>query len=262
MSTFRVLQFNMQFGQGWAEQPPHHGEINLDATIAEIRRHAADFICLQEVERARPNGEQVNPPPNYARLRAALDLPHGWFAYPKPDPRELPFGVGLAILSHTPLRDQARVELPSPPIPFEFEGRKTTPTDRLLISAKSTIHGRDVQLCNTHLLAFFMLGTSSKEHPLQRELVARELGALRGPAVLTGDFNVRNHADLIKQFAAKGFRPVQDQAVTWRRQPFVLDHIFFNDSLRLLKHQVVPTMTSDHHLVIADFEFTERRAES
>ena len=254
MSTFRVLQFNMQFGQGWSEEEPHHGKIDLDATIEEIRRHAADFICLQEVERARPNGEQVNPPPNYTRLCAALDMRHGWFAYPKPDPRELPFGVGLAILSRTPLRDQTRVELPSPPIPFEFEGNNTTPTDRLLISAKATIHGRDVQLLNTHLLAFFMLGTSSKEHPLQREMVAREIGTLRGPAVLTGDFNVRNHADLITQFAAQGFRTAEDLAVTWRRQPFVLDHIFHSNSLRLLNHEVVPTMTSDHHVVLADFE--------
>jgi hypothetical protein len=39
MSTFRVVQFNMQFGQGWAEEP-HQGSIDLNATLAEIRRHA------------------------------------------------------------------------------------------------------------------------------------------------------------------------------------------------------------------------------
>lgn len=256
MSTFRVLQFNMQFGQGWAEAEPHYGAINLDATISEIRRHNADFVCLQEVERARPHGEQVNPPPNYTRLSAELGYRHGSFAYPKADVRELPFGVGLAILSRTPLHDLTRLDLPSPPIPFAFEGRTTTPTDRLLIGVRSTIHGYEVQLFNTHLLAFFMLGTSSQQHPAQREMVAGKAGESRGPAVLTGDFNVRDHAHLSAQMAAQGYRTVQDHAVTWRRQPFVLDHIFYRGALRLVHHEVVPTMTSDHHVLVADFEIS------
>ena len=41
MSTFRVLQFNMQFGQVWDDAYPDRAPINLDATIAEIRRHRA-----------------------------------------------------------------------------------------------------------------------------------------------------------------------------------------------------------------------------
>jgi endonuclease/exonuclease/phosphatase family metal-dependent hydrolase len=161
MSTFRVLQFNMQFAQAWATKDPHHGEIDLEATLGEIRRYDADVIFLQEVERAQPNGGQLNPPPNYTRLRAGLSNPHGVFAYPKADARELPFGIGLAILSRTPLRDELRLDLPSPPIAFEYDGKQMTPTDRLLLGAKTTIGGREVQLLNTHLLAFFMLGTSS-----------------------------------------------------------------------------------------------------
>lgn len=254
MSTFRVLQFNMQFAQGWATEAPHQGEIDLDATIAEIRRHHADIILLQEVERAQPAGEQLHPPPNYTRLRAGLGSLHGWFAYPKSDVRELPFGVGLAILSRTPLRNQTRLDLSSPPVGFEFEGRSLTPTDRLLIGAKTTIHDREVQLFNTHLLAFFMLGTSSKAHPAQRETVVREIAASSGPTILGGDFNVRDHADLIGQFGAAGFRSAQDQVPTWHREPYVLDHVFYNRALRLVHQTVVPTMVSDHHVVIADFE--------
>lgn len=53
-----------------------------------------------------------------------------------------------------PLRDTMRQDLPSPPIEFDFLGRKTTPTDRLLIGAKATVAGREIQLFNTHLLAF------------------------------------------------------------------------------------------------------------
>lgn len=256
MSTFRVVQFNMQFGQGWAEEP-HQGLVNLDATLEEIRRHNADIILLQEVERAQPGGQQVNPPPQFTRLRAGLPGYDGWFAYPKSDPRELPFGIGLAIFSRTPLRDKARRDLPSPRIEFKFEGTRTTPTDRLLIAATTTMQGRDVRLLNTHLLAFFMLGTSSHVHPEQREIVALQLAESRGPTLLAGDFNVRDHRHLTAQFSAHGFQSVQEREVTWRRQPYVLDHIFYNSPLRVVNHSVVPTLTSDHHLLVADFEFVE-----
>jgi endonuclease/exonuclease/phosphatase family metal-dependent hydrolase len=256
MSRFRVLQFNMQFGQIWDDTWPDRAPVRLEATLEEIRRHEADVILLQEVEQALPGGVQFQPPPNYTRLRAALTGYDSWFAYPKADPRELPFGIGEAIFSRTPLRETLRLDLPSPPIEFDFFGRKTTPTDRLLIGAKTTLLGREVQFFNTHLLAFFMLGSSSETHLVQRTLVAEQLAAVRGPAVLTGDFNVSKHESLVQQFAAVGFQTVQQTEVTWRRRPYVLDHIFFNAPLRCVGHRVVPTPASDHHAVVADFEFT------
>lgn len=256
MSTFRVLQFNVQFGQGWDAADPDRAPIDLDATIAEIRRHEADVILLQEVERALPGGEQRNPPPNFTRLGQALAGYHGWFAYPRADARELPFGIGLALFSRAPLRDCRRVDLPSPPVEFTFLDRRTTPTDRLLIGAKTTLLGREIQLFNTHLLAFFMLGTTSAAHPEQRALVAAQLAAAAGgPTLLTGDFNVSHHEDLIAQFAAEGYATVQQSGITWRRRPYVLDHIFHNAALRPVRHAIVPTRASDHHALVADFEF-------
>ena len=246
----------MQFGQGWSDEVPNHGAVDLEATIAELRQHNADIMLLQEVERAQPAGAQFNPPPNYTQLRAAFPRYEGVFAYPKSDVRELPFGIGLAILSRTPLRNLRRVDLPSPAIPFRFEENALTPTDRLLISAQTTVQGRELTLLNTHLLAFFMLGTTSEAHPEQRALVQRELSHAKGPAILGGDFNVRKHGDLMAQFETVGFRTAQDQAITWRRQPYVLDHIFYNSPLRVVNQQVIPTPTSDHHLLVADFEFT------
>lgn len=255
MSQFRVLQFNMQFGQIWDETYPDRAPVRLDETLAEIRRHDADLILLQEVEQAKPGGEQTQPPPNYTRLKRELTDYDSWFSYPKADPRELPFGIGLAIFSRTPLRDLFRLDLPSPPIEFEFFGKKMTPTDRLLIGAKTTVAGRELQLFNTHLLAFFMLGSSSTTNPFQRNLVAEQLAKSTGPTILTGDFNVSQHGSLVKQFAARGFATVQDSAITWRRRPFVLDHIFYNPALRCVGHRVRPTPASDHHALSADFEF-------
>jgi len=253
----RVLQFNMQFGQGWDDAHPDTAPIDLGATIAEIRRHDADVILLQEVEHAGKGGRQPYPPVNYTRLRAALAGYDSFFSYPRSDPRELPFGVGLAIFSRTPLAATFREDLRSPPIEFDFFGEKKTPTDRLLIGARTRVAGRELMLLNTHLLAFFMLGASSEQHRGQRDRVAEHLRAQAGPALLAGDFNVSNHRSLIAQFAACGFRTAQQSEVTWRRRPYVLDHIFYNAALTCTASQVVPTATSDHHLLLADLSFTD-----
>ncbi len=255
MNTFRVLQFNMQFGQVWDDTYPDRAPIRIEATLAEIRRHDADVILLQEVEQAQPGGVQIQPPPNYTRLKAELTGYDSWFSYPKADPRELPFGIGLAIFSKTPLRDMMRLDLPSPSIEFEFFGKKMTPTDRVLIGAKTTLLGHEVQFFNTHLLAFFMLGSSSAVNRTQRNLVADQLASARGPTILTGDFNVSKHNSLVAQFAERGFSTVQAKEITWRRRPYVLDHVFHNAPLRCVAHRVLPTPASDHHVLVADFEF-------
>lgn len=257
MSTFKVLQFNMQFGQTWNDAYPDHAPVDLDLTIAEIRSHGADIVLLQEVEQARPQGVQPDPPPNYTRLRAALDGYEGLFAYPRADPRELPFGIGLAIFSKTPLRAPMRRDLPSPPVEFEFRGEKKEPTDRLLLGARTTIAGRELRIFNTHLLAFFMLNVSSEKHTEQRELVVEQLRTADEPTLLGGDFNVSQHDSLVRQFADAGYRTVQTDEATWRRRPYVLDHIFYSRHLRPLRHAVKPTPASDHHLVVAEFEFVD-----
>jgi endonuclease/exonuclease/phosphatase family metal-dependent hydrolase len=255
MSQFRILQFNMQFGQIWDAANPDAAPIDLDATLAEIRRHDADVIQLQEVEHAQPGGIQPAVPPHYTRLQRELTGYDSYFAFPKADPRELPFGVGQAIFSRTPLTARSRRDLPSPPIHFDFFGVDQTPTDRLLIGARTTIAGHELQLFNTHLLAFFMLKSSSEEHGEQRAILAETLRQSSGPTLLSGDFNVSRHLSLTAQFAQVGYQTVQQSEATWRRRPYVLDHIFFNPALRCVGCQVHPTPASDHHVLVADFEF-------
>jgi endonuclease/exonuclease/phosphatase family metal-dependent hydrolase len=255
MCAFKVLQFNMQYGQNWSDADPDHGPINLDLTIAEIRSHDADIVLLQEVEQANPGGAQSDPPPNFSRLRAELDGYDAYFSYPKADPRELPFGIGLAIFARGRLFDAMHRDLPSPAVEFDFNGEKRTPTDRLLIGAKTEVDGRTLQLYNTHLLAFFMINSSSEEYTSQRRHVVDQLCGTPGPTLLGGDFNVSRHDSLVQQFGQIGYRTVQDAQATWRRRPYVLDHLFFNRYLRLLCHEVHETQASDHRALVADFEF-------
>jgi endonuclease/exonuclease/phosphatase family metal-dependent hydrolase len=255
--SFKILQFNMQYGQPWDDTYPDTAPIRLEGTIDEIRRHDADVVMLQEVEQTQAGGVQAQPPPHYTRLKAEFPDYDSYFCYPKPDPRELPFGIGLAIFSRTPLREHICLNLPSPPVEFDFFGEKKTPTDRLLIGATTTIQGRDVRLLNTHLLAFFMLKSSSEVHLDQRRIVADELRrSAHMPTLLTGDFNVSKHHSLIQQYAEAGYQTVQSTEVTWRRRPYVLDHIFYNRWLSPLGWWVKPTPASDHHTLSAQFAFT------
>ena len=257
MKSFRVLQFNMQFGQGWDESDPDHAPINMTTTVAEIRRHNADIVFLQEVEHVRPGGTHPPFPPNYSRLQHELADYHSTFSFPRPDPRELPFGIGLAIFSKWPLLPTVCLNLPSPPLEFDFYGEKKTPTDRLLISANINMDGREVRVMNTHLLAFFMLKTTSEEHHHQRDLVELELRKTELPTVLAGDFNVSKHETLIEQFGSAGYQTAQSSEITWRRMQFVLDHVFYNSPLQCTKHQVCPTMASDHHALVVDFDLKD-----
>lgn len=255
MSAFRVVQFNMQFGQVWNDDDPDGAPVNLFETCREIRRHNADIILLQEVEHVGPDGMRPASQPNYQRLQSALKGYDSVLAFPRPDPRELPFGTGLAIFSRTALHDFERHELPSPPIPFTFGGGERTPTDRLMIGVTTQVAGRRLRLFNTHLLAFFMLNSSSELHPGQRRRVVEILRQAPEPALIGGDFNVSRHAPLVEQMGEAGFAPVQATVPTWRRRPYVLDHIFLGRGLRCVSHAVVETQASDHHVLVADLEF-------
>ena len=257
MKPFRVLQFNMQFGQIWNGPDDWDAPIDLDRTIEAIAPHDADVIMLQEVEHAQAGGKQIEPPPNFSRLQEALPGYDAVFTYPKADPRELPFGIGLAIFSRTPLTDVMTKDLPSPAVEFDFFGETKTPTDRILLGARTEIDGRSVTLLNTHLLAFFMLKTSSEVHTGQRTAVGEVLRDSRGPTLLTGDFNVSRPDSLVDQYRKYGYETMQTEGVTWRRKPFVLDHIFFNRGLRNTGYEVVPTMASDHHQLVGDFVFAD-----
>src|SRR5262245_505351 len=199
----------------------------------------------------------MEPPPNYTRLKAALGAYDSFFWYPKADSRELPFGIGLAIFSKTPLTDTERIDLPSPAIEFDFNGVTTTPTDRLLIGASTALAGHSVRVFNTHLLAFFMLKSTSEKNLSQRQLVAERLKVSSGPTVLGGDFNVSKHASLVRQFGQAGYRTVQSKEITWRRRPYILDHIFYSRHLKAVRHAVKPTFASDHHALVAELEFRE-----
>ena len=97
MGTFRLIQFNMQFGQLWDSSNPDDSPIDIEETVRLLNLYNGDIIVLQEVEQAQPDGTQKQPPVNFTYLQSKLDGYHSTFAYPPEDSRELPFGIGLAV---------------------------------------------------------------------------------------------------------------------------------------------------------------------
>lgn len=254
-NMFTALTFNMQNGQSWDDHDPDNAPIDLARTVDFLLSQSADIIFLQEVERGHEGGRQIEPPPHYEFLRSRLQGYHSVFGYPRPNPLEIPFGLGLAIFSRFPLDDVSRLDLPPADIPFEFEGRTRRPSHRLLLSASTEVEGHGVRLVNTHLQAFFMINATSDEHRTQRDMVERELHRCGTPVLLAGDFNCSPGDSLVRQFEEAGFHASQKDQITWRRRPYVLDHIFYNAPLRLESCRVIPTTASDHHAVRSEFSF-------
>jgi endonuclease/exonuclease/phosphatase family metal-dependent hydrolase len=252
---FRLLTFNIQNGQPWDPADPDNTCVDIDAVGQFLASQSADILCLQEVERGHDGGQQFNPPPNYIRLKELLSGYESVFAYPLRNDLEIPFGLGLAIFSRRPLRDFERFDLPAAPIEFEFGGKKRVASPRLMIGATTDLEGSPLRILNVHLQAFFMIGARSEDHPGQRNLVEAELRRLNEPAILAGDMNAAPEESLVEQFEAAGFLTVQKTEPTWKRRPYVVDHIFRNAGLRLVSHGLVATPASDHHAVVADFEF-------
>lgn len=254
--SLRIATLNMQNGQPWRDDDPSPPVVDLDSTVEFLKALDADILCLQEVECGHDGGMQVQPPPNYTVLKSALMGYESVFSYPLKNDTEIPFGLGLAIFSRTKLSGFHKVDLPAADLEFDFAGKKRRASSRLLLEVLTILEGRQLHILNTHLQAFFMVGDSSNAHPAQRNAVESRLRALGNmPLILAGDMNSAPEESLVDQFEGAGFHTVQNGEATWRRMPFVTDHIFYNPPLRLVSRRVEKTTVSDHHAVVADFEF-------
>ncbi|MDX2109584.1 MAG: endonuclease/exonuclease/phosphatase family protein [Verrucomicrobiota bacterium] len=251
MSSLRVITFNMQYGQTWDPANPDDAPVVLQHTIDEIARLDADVVLLQEVERVEPAKGQIEPPPNFSQIKAALPQYHSFFSYPCKDARELPFGYGLAILCKTPLYGTEVIDLPAPAISFNFMGTMTSPTKRVLIGAKTMIAGKEIQLYNTHLQAFFIIEYSSDNHSEQRESVALALRQSKLPTILGGDLNTAPGECTVAHLEAAGYKTAQRACITWKRMPYVLDHLFYNKPFVLEASEIISTTASDHDILLA-----------
>ncbi|MFJ7154369.1 endonuclease/exonuclease/phosphatase family protein [Streptomyces sp. NPDC101118] len=151
-----------------------------------------------------------------------------------------PGGYGQAVLSATPLTDPVTVEYP--------DGGSE---DRGYLAVTTTVAGRSVRVFNTHLAQRRQEDVRAAQTRVLAAAVARH-----DRAVVLGDFNavpdapelavVRSvTADSEPGCASAGACvPTTDWQLTF-------DYVFLRGPVPL-RHRVVPTPYSDHHLVFAD----------
>ncbi|MFF7277262.1 endonuclease/exonuclease/phosphatase family protein [Streptomyces griseorubiginosus] len=223
-------------------------ETGNDDRAAEIAKYAPQVIGLQEacvgdVEKIREYLENLHGLVYHVEYGAVLQSWGRCGGAPWN-----PGGYGEAILSAAPMTDVVTEEYP--------DGGSE---DRGYMEVTTTVGGRPVRLFNTHLA-----------ERRQEAVRAEQVGVLAAEvarydrAIVIGDFNAVPYAPELTPMwklaadAAPQCRPSGtgscEPTTDWQSK---FDYVFLRD-VTPLRHHVVPTEVSDHHILYADLSLTAR----
>lgn len=194
--VFTLITYNIGYLSGMTnnlavERKPELYQSNLDRVNAELNKLNADLIAFQEIDYAANRSFDVNQleaiaqKNDFAYAARQINWDKNYLPFPYWPP-SCHFGrllSGQAILSKYPLKDDKRIVLQAPQMPFHQEAFYI---ERLLQITKIDIDGKPLVLMNVHLEAF---------DQNTRVTQAREvLGYFRQyakdfPVILAGDFN-------------------------------------------------------------------------
>jgi endonuclease/exonuclease/phosphatase family metal-dependent hydrolase len=249
-----VATWNIYGGRTW-----EGARVDLELTLATLRRLDADLVAVQEVDRdqarshgadqARLLGEALGMEWRYAPALLGTpgnSLARGWSA-PAPgadDPGGTAYGI--ALLSRLPLAEVETVLLPQ-------SGRDEP---RVALVAGLADGGRRLTVAGTHL-SFVPGPNVTQLRALQRHLDERG-----GPRVLLGDLNLWWPA--VRLLSLPGWRPLI-RGGTFRNRPpgslaplVQLDHVLAagaGATLRPLGSRIVSGPASDHRAVVVELEW-------
>jgi endonuclease/exonuclease/phosphatase family metal-dependent hydrolase len=250
--TLRVASFNIFGGRTW-----DGSRVDLDLTLASLRRLDADLVAVQEVDRdqarshradqARQLGEALGMSWHYApALLGTPGNPEGWRvpAAGNADPGGTAYGI--ALLSRLPLEEVETVLLP----------RSGRDEPRVALVAGLAGGGRRLTVAGTHL-SFVPGANLAQLHALQRHLDERG-----GPRLLLGDLNL--WWPLVRLLSRPGWRPLVHGGTFRNRPPgslaplVQLDHVLAagaGASLRRHSARIVAGPASDHRAVVVELEW-------
>jgi endonuclease/exonuclease/phosphatase family metal-dependent hydrolase len=249
----RVATWNIFGGRTW-----DGGRVDLDLTLAVLRRLDADLVAVQEVDReqarsggadqARVLGEALGMEWRYApALLGTPGNPNGWRAPAPGDADPGGTAYGIALLSRLPLEGTETVLLPQ-------AGRDEP---RVALVAELADGGRRLTVAGTHLS--FVPGPNLRQlRALQRHLDERG-----GPRLLLGDLNL--WWPLVRVASRPGWRPLV-RGGTFRNRPpgsggrlVQLDHVLAAGAAATLRSRatrIVSGPASDHRAVLVELGWT------
>ena len=251
--VLKVATWNIFGGRVW-----DGSRVDLDLTLAMLRRLDADLVAVQEVDRdqgrshradqARLLGEALGMVWHYAP--ALLGTPgsaEGWRVPVPGDPDPGGTAYGIALLSRLPLDRVETVALPQ-------SGRDEP---RVGLVAGLADGGRRLTVAGTHL-SFVPGPNVGQLRALQRHLDERG-----GPSLLLGDLNLWWPA--VRRLSRPGWRPLVHGGTFRNRPPgspaplVQLDHVLAAGAgagLRPRHRRIVSGPASDHRAVVVELEWS------
>ena len=246
--TLKVATWNIFGGRVW-----DGSRVDLDLTLATLRRLDADLMAVQEVDReqgrshradqARLLGEALGMDWRYAP--AMLGTPgEGWRAPVPGDPDPGGTAYGIALFSRLPLEQVETVLLPQ-------AGRDEP---RVALVATLADSGRRLTVAGTHLS--FVPGPNIT----QLRALQGHLDELGGPRLLMGDLNLWWSA--VRLLSRRGWRPLV-RGGTFRNRPpgsparlIQLDHVLAASAaaLHVRRRRIVSGPASDHRAVLVELD--------
>jgi endonuclease/exonuclease/phosphatase family metal-dependent hydrolase len=250
--VLRVATWNIFAGKLW-----DGSRVDLDLTLATLRRLDADLVAVQEVDRdqgrshradqARLLGEALGMEWRYApALLGTPGSPDGWRAAVPGDADPGGTAYGIALLSRLPLERVETVLLPQ-------SGRDEP---RVALVAGVVEGGRRLTVAGTHL-SFVPGPNVGQLRALQRHLDERG-----GPRLLLGDLNLWWPA--VRLLSLPGWRPLAHGGTFRNRPPgspgplVQLDHVLAagaDGALQPLGTRIVSGPASDHKAVVVELEW-------
>jgi endonuclease/exonuclease/phosphatase family metal-dependent hydrolase len=249
--TLTVATWNIFGGRVW-----DGSRVDLELTLATLRRLDADLVAVQEVDReqgrshradqARLLGEALGMDWRYAP--AMLGTPgEGWRVPVPSDPDPGGTAYGIALLSRLSLEQVETVLLPQ-------AGRDEP---RVALVAALADGGRRLTVAGTHLS--FVPGPNLT----QLRALQHHLDELGGPRLLMGDLNLWWPA--VRLLSRRGWRPLV-RGGTFRNRPpgssaplVQIDHVLAADaraSLHVRRGRIVSGPASDHRAVVVELDWS------
>jgi endonuclease/exonuclease/phosphatase family metal-dependent hydrolase len=248
--TVQVATWNICGGRTW-----DRARVDLDLTLATLRRLDADLVALQEVDRDLPRSGRVDQ----ARvLGEALGM--AWRFTPAllgapgdaglvdpaepgaPDPGGPAYGI--ALLSRLPLGTVEAVRLP----------RRGHEEPRVAQVAEVAVGGRRLTVAGTHL------SNVPRSAVGQLRTLWRRLDRRGGPRLLLGDLNLCRPLVWV---VLRGWRPLVRGGTFHDRPPGALrprvqlDHVLVagRDGPRPVRARIVSGPASDHRAVAVELDW-------
>ncbi|OGR88941.1 MAG: hypothetical protein A2992_06865 [Elusimicrobia bacterium RIFCSPLOWO2_01_FULL_59_12] len=242
--VFRVMTYNVHSCRGM------DGRVSIERITRVIARCHPDIVALQELDMDRRRSGHVD---QAAAIAARLGMNKLFF----PAERRAHEQYGDAILGRHPMRLVRQGSLPGT---LDFRD----PESRGALWVSVRLHGRDLNLLNTHLSVW-----APKALVQARALMSAEWAGnpeCRASTILCGDMNARPESPVCRMFGS-AFHDAQLRHAgrppkkTWfgRFPVGRIDHVFVTDDLRVTAVDVPDTelekLASDHLPLVVDLEF-------